>query len=572
MVGGITWAPLSRGEALPEGVVVAGETDSDGVTIIGRFAGEAGKINTADGKTVQGGSMWSFWGASRVQATTCEILRCSVDVDWVPIERGQPIPRGAVQAGISRSDGLNYVARYNGEAGKINMDGGNMYNFWGHHWKQQTAAEILVVREDHEKKEATSSAAETSFGRPAMTPNAGYLPSEPLETKVVSLCSEYPFESLDAELEAARRMKSDPNWAALFWHRRRYLDSVRRRGVEQTLHNAVYPSEYAYPREVAETEQVQAGQFLALCQEAAHLNVSSSFAHIYLPQAILFHDLDDTLWAGGGEKADIAGCDRTVHAHETYPMVETVFAKILGHDNYNVAVTAAPPLKSLEYVTGNKHDFLYQFSHKVAPVEDTDTARFSVLPGLGSLSDVANSARVLAHGTMERAWHKLMDDKQHPERVVAGMRPAADMKAQRILEWNHLFPEFALSHCALQIFLGDDGQGDMLTVAKLAREHGELFAFFLIKRVRIGSTKPHSFYWDAVSPHPFLNVNSPELQADAKMLKQLYDDHKLFFFSDYHEAMPGEDATPELPLLQQPPFLAKLEVLRKDEGVGPGDH
>eukprot|EP00929_Paragymnodinium_shiwhaense_P069319 TRINITY_DN34970_c0_g1_i1.p1 TRINITY_DN34970_c0_g1~~TRINITY_DN34970_c0_g1_i1.p1 ORF type:complete len:491 (-),score=62.29 TRINITY_DN34970_c0_g1_i1:271-1683(-) len=172
---GIVWVPLSRGEPLPEDVVVAGETKSDGVTIVGRFAGEAGKINTPDGKTVQGGSMHNFWAPSRIQSTTCEVLRCSVDVEWVPLERGQPIPEGAVYAGMTRSDGVNYVARYDGEAGKINVVEGAMHNYWGHYWKSQKKAEILVVRgKEGESKDAAPGAAEPNFGRPPAATPGGY--------------------------------------------------------------------------------------------------------------------------------------------------------------------------------------------------------------------------------------------------------------------------------------------------------------------------------------------------------------------------------------------------------------
>eukprot|EP00929_Paragymnodinium_shiwhaense_P035175 TRINITY_DN19028_c2_g2_i1.p1 TRINITY_DN19028_c2_g2~~TRINITY_DN19028_c2_g2_i1.p1 ORF type:complete len:543 (-),score=76.69 TRINITY_DN19028_c2_g2_i1:502-2130(-) len=148
MAAGITWVPLSRGDPLPTDVVVAGETKSDGVTLVGRFAGEAGKVNLPDGKTVHGGSMYNYWGPSQSSRTSCEVLRCSSDAIWLSIQRGQPIPEGAVQAGITSSDGINYVGRFNGEAGKINTRDGTMFNFWGHYWKDRRIAEILVVCDD----------------------------------------------------------------------------------------------------------------------------------------------------------------------------------------------------------------------------------------------------------------------------------------------------------------------------------------------------------------------------------------------------------------------------------------
>jgi hypothetical protein len=48
---------------------------------------------------------------------------------WQAINRGNPIPVGAVQAGSTSADGKTYVARKNGEAGKINVEGSSMWNF-----------------------------------------------------------------------------------------------------------------------------------------------------------------------------------------------------------------------------------------------------------------------------------------------------------------------------------------------------------------------------------------------------------------------------------------------------------
>lgn len=67
--------------------------------------------------------------------------------DWVPIQRGQPLPSGAVLAGQTRTDGEVYVGRNaDGEAGKINLEGGKMWNLWCHRSGESSSAAVLVLR------------------------------------------------------------------------------------------------------------------------------------------------------------------------------------------------------------------------------------------------------------------------------------------------------------------------------------------------------------------------------------------------------------------------------------------
>lgn len=67
--------------------------------------------------------------------------------DWVPISRGQPLPAGVVMSGRTGSDGDVYVGRNGaGEVGKINLDGGKMYNIWCHAGGSSQTCEILVLR------------------------------------------------------------------------------------------------------------------------------------------------------------------------------------------------------------------------------------------------------------------------------------------------------------------------------------------------------------------------------------------------------------------------------------------
>mmetsp|Transcript_25854 Transcript_25854/g.72090 ORF Transcript_25854/g.72090 Transcript_25854/m.72090 type:complete len:598 (+) Transcript_25854:57-1850(+) len=137
------WQRIRRGEALPPNAIYAGATKSDGATFVGRFEGEAGKINAVS----SGGKhrMHNFWGHSTGAKEMGEILCCSGCYLWISIQKGQCIPADAVLAGETSTDGLAYVARFNGEAGKINAKDGKMCHFWGHYWKKHKAAEILVA-------------------------------------------------------------------------------------------------------------------------------------------------------------------------------------------------------------------------------------------------------------------------------------------------------------------------------------------------------------------------------------------------------------------------------------------
>merc|ERR1711924_146103 len=64
--------------------------------------------------------------------------------------RDEPIPPNAVQAGTTPGDGVCYVGRFNKEAGKINTEGGKMWNFWSCDTvkEAQQEAEILVQFRD----------------------------------------------------------------------------------------------------------------------------------------------------------------------------------------------------------------------------------------------------------------------------------------------------------------------------------------------------------------------------------------------------------------------------------------
>jgi len=66
---------------------------------------------------------------------------------WVPICRGQALTGGAVMTGRTGTDGDVYVGRnHEGEIGKLNLDGGRMYNIWCHHGGQSDRGAHLVMQ------------------------------------------------------------------------------------------------------------------------------------------------------------------------------------------------------------------------------------------------------------------------------------------------------------------------------------------------------------------------------------------------------------------------------------------
>lgn len=133
------WVGIEHGQKIADDAVLAGSTTSDGPVWVGRFGEEPGKINANDGH------MHKFWGHSSKDHQNAEILRISGSYAWLSISRGHLIPANAVKAGETASDGAAYVARYCGEAGKMNTKEGRMFNFWGHSSGQHTHGEILVT-------------------------------------------------------------------------------------------------------------------------------------------------------------------------------------------------------------------------------------------------------------------------------------------------------------------------------------------------------------------------------------------------------------------------------------------
>merc|ERR1719476_97942 len=94
--------------------------------------------------------MWNIWTHTTGSSSTGEILvgLPGSAITWVPFKRGSDLPPTAVKAGTTKGDGDIYVARSpNGDAGKLNLEGGKCNNLWchGNYWSGWKEGDVLTV-------------------------------------------------------------------------------------------------------------------------------------------------------------------------------------------------------------------------------------------------------------------------------------------------------------------------------------------------------------------------------------------------------------------------------------------
>jgi len=67
--------------------------------------------------------------------------------EWVLKNRGDQLPQNAVYAGTTSADGRVYVGRFRNTPGKVNLENGEIYNFWVEKHGSRPDGEILIT--DH---------------------------------------------------------------------------------------------------------------------------------------------------------------------------------------------------------------------------------------------------------------------------------------------------------------------------------------------------------------------------------------------------------------------------------------
>lgn len=145
------WVEVRRGEPLPEGACFAGCTSTDGGTYVGRsMTLECGKLTLSPGER-KVGSIWSHHDGRSTRGD-CLVFKPDAQCIWVPVKRGERLPKAAVPAGYTRMDGETYVARTvrscgkQHECGKLNLSlDGAIWNIWTHRNGSSQSGEVLIT-------------------------------------------------------------------------------------------------------------------------------------------------------------------------------------------------------------------------------------------------------------------------------------------------------------------------------------------------------------------------------------------------------------------------------------------
>jgi len=143
------WVPIRCGKALAKGSVQAGHSQRDGDVYVGRGpSGEPGKLCLLDNRM----SKISCHHTGSSDHGDVLIVRDGVAVEWKSYEIGDPLPPGAVYAGVFFSDGDVYVAReQGGPCGKLSVrkskqHGEVLNKLWTQgHFLPYKQGEILVL-------------------------------------------------------------------------------------------------------------------------------------------------------------------------------------------------------------------------------------------------------------------------------------------------------------------------------------------------------------------------------------------------------------------------------------------
>lgn len=151
------WMPIKRGDHLPPGAVLAGQTYSDGEVYVGRNSRGIGKLNLDKGK------MYNIWVDGGGSTTEGEVLfiTSGSKFEWIRVMRGDTIPSGALSGGQSSKHGPVYICRSkDGEAGNLSIQDGKVYKLHYHsHWTDKEEGHILCVHAvSHVQAQGMSSA------------------------------------------------------------------------------------------------------------------------------------------------------------------------------------------------------------------------------------------------------------------------------------------------------------------------------------------------------------------------------------------------------------------------------
>ena len=149
------WIPLSRGDSLPPNAVYSGVVQGDGDVYIGKIDNSPGKVNLANGR------VYNFWSQNYNSRTRGEVLVVHGKKEWVEVQYGEVLPKGAVCTGRDYRGDKVWVAKdvTTDEPGKLTcLDSTDpvpkMCRLWCHsYWGTADVkiAKVLVVSETQDE-------------------------------------------------------------------------------------------------------------------------------------------------------------------------------------------------------------------------------------------------------------------------------------------------------------------------------------------------------------------------------------------------------------------------------------
>lgn len=179
-----TWQRVERGDRAPARAVLVGSTARDGKMYVGRYVGEAGKVNTSED-----GLLWNVWTPSCIfkvpdRAGEILVLEEGYNPEWVPAKKGDPWPEGiVVEAGSTYAARVR--AKDGSEACKVTMSGDRrVMTFVSRDNGTATEGEILVVVVPHHQPSFIRTAS-MRFNRRGTI--SSFFPS-PADTRTASTC------------------------------------------------------------------------------------------------------------------------------------------------------------------------------------------------------------------------------------------------------------------------------------------------------------------------------------------------------------------------------------------------
>jgi len=159
------WKPIAKGDRFPERTVHDFSDPSKGFVYVARNQkGECGLMTSIDGRADE---ILCHHSGSDEHGDVL-VTREGTRAQWVAIRRGELLPPGAVFSGYTSTDGDLYVARCNGEFGKLNLSEGLAWSIWCHLNGQAQEGEVLCISSDASRSasprqisRSTNSAAES---------------------------------------------------------------------------------------------------------------------------------------------------------------------------------------------------------------------------------------------------------------------------------------------------------------------------------------------------------------------------------------------------------------------------